>query len=75
MTEEMVTKYRCDRCGHVEEVPMSVGLLGMTRKPAPPASWGPDLLQKVKFCAGCYKEYQDGYMHWFEAFMKGELEQ
>jgi hypothetical protein len=69
MTAEMVTKFKCDRCEHIEEVKVEQGFLG-PRKPKPPASWGSDLQGKKMFCPRCNKAYDDGYERWFNSFMK-----
>lgn len=71
MTEEMVTKYKCDRCGHTEEIAMSQGMFGV-KKAKPPASWGNDLRGKVLLCAGCFKDYSKEYGAWFASFMRGK---
>jgi hypothetical protein len=70
MSEENVTKYRCERCGHIEEVPMKPGVLGGTKKAKRPASWGNDKENIVLYCPGCLKAYNEGYASWFTEFMK-----
>lgn len=72
MVEEIVTKFRCDRCGHVDEVVMTSGFFGVIfRKPAPPG-WGSDTQAKRMLCAKCYTAYQQQYAAWFNAWMNGQ---
>ena len=71
MTEETVTKYRCDKCGTIEEVLPKKGLLGGAKKTERPASWGTDKEEQKLFCAKCHKQYKEGYQKWFSNFMKG----
>ncbi|MBN1860397.1 MAG: hypothetical protein JW840_02925 [Candidatus Thermoplasmatota archaeon] len=69
MAEEIVTKFRCDRCDHVEEVVMTSGFFGIVlKKPAPPG-WGSDRKGGLMLCAHCYTEYQQQYTAWFNAWM------
>jgi NAD-dependent dihydropyrimidine dehydrogenase PreA subunit len=72
MEEETVTKYRCEKCGVVEEVHPKKSLLGGIKKTVKPASWGTDKEGLHIFCAKCYKQYNEGYLAWFSGFMKGK---
>jgi NAD-dependent dihydropyrimidine dehydrogenase PreA subunit len=72
MSEETVTKYRCDKCGVIEEVHPKKGFFGGSKKTVKPASWGTDKEDLSLFCAKCYKEYKEGYARWYASFMKGE---
>ena len=73
MAEEIVTKFRCDRCDHIDEVVLESGFFGVVfKKPAPPG-WGSDKDHKRILCDKCYSEYQQKYSAWFNAWMNEKL--
>lgn len=71
MGEEVVTKYKCDKCGVVEEIVLKKGMFGI-KKAERPETWGTDKDNKNIFCAKCHKAYEERYEQWYVGFLAGK---